>query len=130
MTAAELLTVVLAVLALGLAAAAALVCARALRAARELTAATEAFRAEAAPALEELRAAVVRATAEVDRVEDLLDVASTIGARLDGASEVTYRALTSPVIKGVALASGTRRAAERLREPAPRRPAGRRRGGS
>lgn len=120
MSALDLLTVLLAVLALGLSAAAALLCARALRAATALEAATASFEAAATPALAELRATVERAGAEVDRIDDLLDVATGIGRRLDGASEATYRALTSPVVKGVALASGTRRAAGRLREPAAR----------
>lgn len=118
MSAVDLVAVVLAVLALGVAAAAAVVCTRALAAARALEAAAGELAAVAVPAVEELRLAAERATSEVDRVENLLDVATSVGRRLDGASEATYRALTSPVIKGVALASGTRRAAERLREPA------------
>lgn len=115
MSALDLLAVICAVLALGAAAVLALAAARVLRAARELESATTAFEAEAVPALAELRAAVAEATSEVDRIDDLLEVAGSIGERVDAATEVTYRALTSPVIKGVALASGTRRAARRLR---------------
>ena len=115
MSALDLLTVLAAVLALAATAVLGVVSARMLRAARDLEAARAAFEAEAVPAVEELREAVRRATGEVDRVEDLLDVAASIGGRVDSATEATYKALTSPVIKGVALASGTRRAAQRLR---------------
>ncbi|HMX09158.1 MAG TPA: hypothetical protein PKA87_16595 [Microthrixaceae bacterium] len=74
-----------------------------------------AFEEDAAAAFDELHRTVVRAGAQVDEVEALVDVAHAIGGRVDAATDVTYRALTSPVIKTVALASGTRRAARRLR---------------
>lgn len=117
MTAPDLVALLLAVLALGVSAAAAVVCVRALAAARALARATEELESQALPALAELRDAVRRADGQVDRVDDLLDVATSIGQRIDGATDATYRVLTSPVIKGVALATGTRRAAERLRRP-------------
>lgn len=123
MDALDLLTVVAAVLALGLCATAALLAARLLRASRELEAAAAVFLQQAVPALDELRDATDRARDQVDRVDALVEVAGAIGDRVDTATEATYRALTSPVIKGVALASGTRRAAQRLRgRDEPRRP--------
>ena len=85
------------------------------RAAEALESATSAFEDEAIPAVTELRAVVRTASGEVERIDDLLDVATAIGDRVDTATEATYKALTSPVIKGVAIASGTRRAAQRLR---------------
>ncbi len=115
MTALELLTVLCGVLALGVAATLAVLCARVARAAQALESAARAFQDAALPALEDLVAATDRAVGEVDRMDDLLTVAGSIGERVDSATEVTYRALTSPVIKGVAIASGTRRAARRLR---------------
>lgn len=124
MTPLDLLTVLSAVLALAAAASLSVVTARLLRATRDLELARAGFEAQAGPALRELRVAVERATGQVDRVEDLVEVAGSIGDRVDTATEATYRALTSPVIRTVALASGTRRAARRLRnaeEPAPRR---------
>jgi hypothetical protein len=121
MTALDLLTVLCGVLALGAACFLAVVSARLLRAARALESATEVFESEATPAVAELREAVRRATGEVDRIDDLLEVAGSIGERVDTATEATYKALTSPVIKGVALASGTRRAAQRLRGGTPSR---------
>lgn len=115
MDALDLLTVLSGVLALGLSAAAAVLCARLARSARALEAAVRQFEDEAVPAVQELRAAAGRATGQVDRIDDLVQVATAIGDRVDTATEATYRALTSPVIKGVAIASGTRRAAQRLR---------------
>lgn len=82
---------------------------------RELAELREDFAEDAEDAMRELHDAVARASRQVDEVEALVDVASAIGGRVDTATEVTYRALTSPVIKTVALASGTRRAARRLR---------------
>lgn len=122
MDAVDLITVLCGVLALAVAAALALVCARLARAVRALERATAAFEDEAVPAVQQLRSAAERAVGDVDRLDDLLDVATAVGERVDTATEATYRALTSPVIKGVALASGTRRAAQRLRgrdEPVP-----------
>jgi hypothetical protein len=115
MDALDLLTVLCGVLALGAAVALSLTCSRLLRAARSLESAAAAFDAAAVPAVEELRVAARDALDEVDRIDALVEVAVSIGERVDTATEATYRALTSPVIKGVALASGTRRAAQRLR---------------
>lgn len=83
-------------------------------AAEELEAASEAFRDAAEPLVAELALSAQRAAGEVDRVEHLLDLSDGIGQRVQGATGVTYRALTTPVIKGAAVAEGTRRAARRL----------------
>lgn len=115
MTALELLTVICAFLALATAAILSVLAARTVRVARELSAASQKFTDEALPAIEELKAAARLASGEVERIDDLLEVAGSIGARVDTATEATYRALTSPLIKGVAFASGTRRAARRIR---------------
>lgn len=115
MSALDLLTVLCGVVALAAAGVLSVASSRMLRAARELEAARDAFVAEAVPAVEELRDAAARAADEVERVDELVELAGAIGERLDSATEATYRALTTPVIKGQALASGTRRAASRLR---------------
>lgn len=115
MTALDLVTVLCGVLALALSGVLALASVRVLRAARSLEGAARSFEDEAVPAVAELRAAAAAAAHEVDKVDHLLEVAGSIGERVDTATEATYRVLTSPVIKGVAFASGTRRAARRLR---------------
>lgn len=122
MSAVDLVVILLGVLALGAAVALTLTTARMRRAALDAERSVEelertriAFEADAAAALSELHRTVVRAGTQVDEVEALVEVAHAIGGRVDAATDVTYRALTSPVIKTVALASGTRRAARRLR---------------
>ena len=115
MSAVDLAALVCAVLALAAAGALTLAASRMFGAAADLAEARERFDAEATPAVAELRAIVATAGNEVERIDELLNVAGTIGDRVDAATEVTYRALTSPVIKGVALATGTRRVARRLR---------------
>jgi hypothetical protein len=54
----------------------------------------------------ELRDTVRRAGAEVDKVDDLLDAASAIQHRVDGASRLTFLAFSNPLIKVVALFRG------------------------
>lgn len=88
--------------------------ARLRRAAEALEEASDAFRQSAVPLVEELSESAQRAAGEVERVEHLLDLSTGIGQRVEGATGVTYRALTTPVIKGAAVAEGTRRAARRL----------------
>ena len=65
--------------------------------------------------------AVRRANGEVDRIDDLLEVAGVHRRAGRHRLRAAYKALTSPVIKGVALASGHRRAARRLRGGTPSR---------
>lgn len=129
MSASDLVVVLLGVVALGAAVALTLTTVRLRRLAsevesslqsldaerRELDALREAFAADATAAFANLTATVERAGRQVDEVEALVEVAGAIGGRVDSATEATYRVLTSPVIKTVALASGTRRAARRLR---------------
>ena len=52
---------------------------------------------------------------DLDRFDRVLGSAEAISANVAGASRVTRMALSTPVIKTVALASGTSRAASRLR---------------
>lgn len=115
MTALELLTVVFAVLCLGAAVVLTVLCGRVFAVARRISDAAETLEREAIPAVEELRSLVAATEADLQQLGDVAEVASAIGARVDSASEATYRALTTPVIKGVALATGTRRVAQRLR---------------
>jgi hypothetical protein len=82
---------------------------------RELRALLVAIQEEALPALADATAAVVDVREEAERVDGILDAAEAISSRIDGASRVAYLALSKPVIKTAAVATGTRRAARRLR---------------
>jgi len=115
MSAEDLLIVLCAILALAFAGVLAVLAGKALRAVQKLDAAADLFVSEAVLAVQQLREAAQQASSEVDRIDDLLVVAGAIGDRVDSATDATFRALTSPVIRSVALASGTRRAAARLR---------------
>lgn len=92
------------------------------RAVRDVRSAAADFRADAGPALEELRAAVHAADFELDRVDAIVSGAEKVTGRVDAASDLAYRTFTSPVVKALAVGTGTRRAVQRLKgDPSPRR---------
>jgi hypothetical protein len=79
----------------------------------------EQLRREALPVLDELHQTVKAANAELERVDGLLDSATSISSTVDSATHLAYLAFSSPVIKAIALASGTARAAKGLRRKRP-----------
>ncbi len=81
----------------------------------ELRAAVEQLTAETQPLLAELRSSVDEARGDLDRFDKVLGSAEAISTSVEGASRVARVALSAPVIKTVAIASGTSRAARRLR---------------
>ncbi len=115
MTAADLASVLAAVTCLAVVAALAVLVARLARTVAEVAAAVEEIRAEAIPALHEATDAVRRAGEETERVSQIIDAAEAVSTRLGGASKAAYVALSRPVIKTAAAATGAQRAARRLR---------------
>lgn len=115
MSAADLAAVVACVTSLAVVAALTAMLLRLSRAITEVAAVVEEVRAEALPALREATAAVRRAGEETERVTEILDAAEAVSSRVDGASKAAYVALSRPVIKTAAAASGAQRAARRLR---------------
>jgi hypothetical protein len=93
------------------------------RAARDLRRAAAQFRAEAEPALADLRAVVRAADFELDRVDAIVSGAERVGDRVDAASDLAYRTFTNPVVKALAVGTGTRRAVQRLKGDKPTKPA-------
>jgi hypothetical protein len=85
---------------------------RTLTAVRE---AVDAFRRDTLATVGELRTAAHQANVELERVDTLLGTAESIGSTVDSASRLAYLALSNPIIKALAFASGTGRAARRLR---------------
>jgi uncharacterized protein YoxC len=81
----------------------------------ELRGAVEQLTAETQPLLAELRSSVDEARGDLDRFDKVLGSAEAISTSVEGASRVARVALSAPVIKTVAIASGTSRAARRLR---------------
>jgi hypothetical protein len=88
---------------------------RVLDALRELRGAVADLDARTAPLLQELRASVDEARHDLSRFDRVLGSAEAISDSVEGMSRVARVALSAPVIKSVALASGTGRAARRLR---------------
>ncbi len=88
---------------------------RVLDALRALQTEVDSLRAETQPLLAELRSSVEDARDDLERFDRVLGSAEAISANVQGASRVARVALSTPVIKTVALASGTSRAARRLR---------------
>lgn len=98
------------------------------RSAREVRERAVEFRAQAEPLLEELRAAVRAADYELDRIDAIVSGAERVTDRVDAASDLAYRTFTNPVVKAMAVGTGTKRAVQRLAgsEPEPRRDQSRR----
>src|SRR6266540_6874482 len=85
---------------------------RTLKALREVA---NLMRTETAPVLDDLRDTVRSANYELKRFDRLVSTAESVTGTVDSASRLAYLAMANPVIKGVAFASGTAKAARRLR---------------
>jgi hypothetical protein len=85
---------------------------RTLRALREIA---HLLRTETVPVLDDLRDTVDAANGEIERLDRLVTTAESVTGTVDSASRLAYIAMANPLIKGVAFASGTAKAARRLR---------------
>ncbi len=122
MTAGELAVVLAAVLCCLGFAALVVVLVRVLDALRSLRGEVESLRSETRPLLAELRsstddakAAVEAARDDLERFDRVLGSAEAISGAVAGGSRVARAALSAPVIKTVALGTGTTRAVRRFR---------------
>ncbi len=75
----------------------------------------EQFRRETLPVVDELHRTVNTANAELERLDVLLDSATSVSATVDSASHLAYLAFSNPLIKVMALATGTAKAAKALK---------------
>jgi hypothetical protein len=75
----------------------------------------ELLRTETVPVMTDLADTVHSANLEIERLGGVLGTAESIGGTVDSASRLAYLAFSNPVIKTMAVASGTGRAARRLR---------------
>lgn len=75
----------------------------------------EQFRRDTTPVVGELHRTVVTANAELERLDTFLDSATSVSATVDSASHLAYLAFSNPLIKVMALATGTAKAAKALR---------------
>lgn len=122
MTAGELAVLLAAVLCCIGFAALVVVLMRVLDSLKALRGEVESLRSETRPLLAELtsstadaRAAIDEARDDLDRFDRVLGSAEAISGAVAGGSRVARAALSAPVIKTVALGTGTKRAVRRLR---------------
>ena len=86
-----------------------------LRALHDLRSSVDSMRQETQPLLQELRSSVDVARTDLERFDRVLGSAEAISQAVEGSGRVARVALSTPVIKTVAIATGSRRAASRLR---------------
>lgn len=86
------------------------------RAVRALNAEVDHLRRETLVTVVALQDAVGRADAELERTDGLLDAAERVTAAAESRARLAREAFSTPVIKVLALAAGTNRAARRLRK--------------
>jgi hypothetical protein len=82
---------------------------------RELRGTVDALREESVGLAASMQRTLREAEVEVDRVDALLTAASTVGDRLDTASKIVSKTVTNPVVRVMALGTGTRQAVRRIR---------------
>jgi len=58
---------------------------------------------------------------ELDRVDAIISGAEAVTGRVDAASDLAYRTFTSPVVKALAVGTGTKRAVQRFKGEPPKR---------
>ncbi len=80
----------------------------------ELRAAVDKLTAESEPLLAEMRRSLEEARGDLDRFDKVLGSAEAISSSVEGASRVARAAFSTPVIKTVAIASGTSRAGQEV----------------
>jgi uncharacterized protein YoxC len=89
-----------------------------LRASRRILASLE---SQVIPLVDELEATVRRAGAEVDHLDEVLGSVTAVSRTLEDASLAATNAVTTPVVKVLALSAGTRSAYQRFRHRRTRR---------
>ncbi len=82
---------------------------------RSVRATVELLRTETVPVMTELGETARVANEEIARLGGVITTAESIGGTVDSAARLAYLALSNPVIKVLAFASGTGRAASRFR---------------
>ena len=88
------------------------------RLARDIAIGLDELRRETIPLLADTRAALRAEQGANRKVAALLDTAESLTGTVDSASRLARRILTSPFVKVIAFFTGTKRAAQRLREAA------------
>ena len=74
------------------------------------------LRAETIPLVSDVQRTARKASTDLERAGAVLHTAESLSSTVDSASRLAYRAFSNPVVKVMALASGTSRAYRRLRQ--------------
>ena len=82
---------------------------------RELRITVAELRVETQAVVEELHEAVRGTNAELERIDNVLHAAESVTDTLDSASRLAYLTMGSPVVKGLAAATGANQAYRRFR---------------
>ena len=82
---------------------------------RRLRVTVERLQAETLAITRAMQDALRDAEHEVDRVDALLTAAEGVGGRIDGASRLVTKTVTNPVVKVLAIGTGTKQAVRRMR---------------
>jgi hypothetical protein len=82
---------------------------------RSLRAAVEDLNRETLPLVADLQGSARRASADLDRVEDLVGAAESVTKTVEGASRLAWLTFANPLVKVMAFGSGVGRAGRRLR---------------
>jgi|CXWK01.1.fsa_nt_gi hypothetical protein len=82
---------------------------------RELRITVTELRVETQAVVEELHEAVRGTNAELERIDNVLHAAESVTDTLDSASRLAYLTMGSPVVKGLAAATGANQAYRRFR---------------
>lgn len=115
MTASELALIIMAVASVAAVVILAVVAVSVARTLAEVKVSVEELRRQALPLIDDASRAVASANAELVRVDELVDSAQSISGTVDAASHLFYLAFSNPIIKGLALATGTAKAGQALR---------------
>jgi hypothetical protein len=78
--------------------------------------AVDTLRAETIPLVADVEQTARQASTDLARAGAVLQTAESLSSTVDSASRLAYRAFSNPVVKVMALATGTGRAYRRLRE--------------
>lgn len=81
----------------------------------EVKVTVEELRRRALPLIDDASRTVANANAELAKVDELVDSAGSISSTLDAGSHLFYLAFSNPIIKAMAIATGTAKAGRALR---------------
>ena len=116
MTATELAAVIVAISSVALVVLLAVLLVAVTRTMAEVRVSVEEVRRQALPLIDDASRTVATANAELVKVDELVDSAQSISGTVDAASHLFYLAFSNPIIKAMALATGTAKAGRALRK--------------